>query len=132
MLNTHTNPAPKLHPFFQRKSALEKLPQTQRGFENLLDELRPTADKVETAIQYGKDGAIGAFVYGDEKLIHIVETVKQSEDLFLMELDDLVQFYKHPPRLWPGCRGVIARQYGLKMTVEFNRWFDNFANVEPH
>lgn len=132
MLNTlvKENKTP-IHPFFLRLEALEQLPQTQRGFEDLLDRLRPTYSKVESAIRHDGEG-MGALIYGDDKLIHVVESKEQSESMFLEELEDLVQFYKNPPRLWPGCRGSIAKKYGLTMTVEYNRWFDQFANVKPH
>lgn len=106
------------------------LPETQEEFEVLLDKLRPKAEHVEVIYQYGdtKD-EIGALVYTDGALRHVIDPSRQKVEVFNEEVNELIRFYKHPPRLWPGCRGAIARKFGLKMTVQYNRWFDEFANA---
>lgn len=118
-----------IHPFFLRKKKERQLPQSQTAFEALLDELRPTADKVEVVYQHGeRKDELGALIYTDGKLRHAIDVDRQNPEAFQEEVENLVKFYKHPPRLWPGCRGDIARKFELTMTVEFNKWFDNFAN----
>ena len=119
-----------IHPFFVRKKKEMRLPNNQEDFELLLDQLRPAAEHVEVVYQYGeRDDEIGALIYTDGKIRHVIEPVRQNVEVFHEEVDSLVSFYKHPPRLWPGCRGAIARKYEVKMTLEFNRWFDQFANA---
>lgn len=130
MMATFSDHIPKIHPFLLKKKKEWDLPQTQEAFEALLDELRPVADKVDVVYQYGeRPDEIGALIYCDGKLRHTVDVNRQDDLAFKEDIAALKDFYKHPPRLWPGCRGAIARRYGLTMDLEFNRWFDKFANA---
>lgn len=130
MMTATVTQAFKIHPFFLRKKKERQLPQSQTAFEQLLDELRPSAEKVEVVYQYGeRDDEMGALIYTDGRLRHAIDVDRQNPEVFKEEVESLICFYRHPPRLWPGCRGAIARKFGLTMTVEFNKWFDTYANA---
>ena len=106
------------------------LPETQDEFEHLLNRLRPKATKIEVLYQYSEDQSnIGCLIYCDGVLRHSIEPVHENTDHFYQEhVLPIVEFYKNPPRLWPGCRGDIARACRQRINTQFNRWFDALAD----
>jgi hypothetical protein len=106
----------------------QNLPQTQDEFERLLNQLRPKASHIEVVYQHNQ-GKIGCLIYCDGELKHAIEPIHEDNGLFYEEhVLPIVTFYKNPPRLWPGCRGDIARACRHPITTQFNRWFDGLAD----
>lgn len=114
-----------------KRQGMEDFPRLTRAeFKEVLDELRPAPSRVEVVYQRGElKDEVGALIYLDGKLKHVIEVERQNAQDFEEQVEDLVSFYRHPPMLWPGCRGALARKYGLVMTTEFNLWFDRLANA---
>jgi len=101
-------------------------------FECMLDKLRPNPTKVE-AIITGDSDEVGVLIYvtnnGKRKLQYSLEPEVRNLIAFQDEVAVMTEFYRYPPRLWPGCRGTIARYLGCTLSTEFNKWFDTIVNA---
>jgi hypothetical protein len=126
-------PVPVVHGF--RLNTDNKQPETAAEFEALLTKLRPKPEKVEAIFQR-EGNEVGVLIYttllGERKLQYVLSPEVRNELAFQGEVETLVEFYKHPPRLWPGCRGMVARYLEVEIDREFNRWFDTLANADRH
>lgn len=112
--------------FLVPKGSLSKQ-RKDLDFEEILDLLRPTPLKVEATYQYEGD-EVGAMIYADGSLRHVIDPAEINQQAFQEEVERLVDFYRNPPRLWPGCRGAVARFLGRRLDRDFNRWFDEMAS----
>lgn len=103
-------------------------PGTLEEFRKLLDELRPSYSKVEARLRrQGRD--VSALILADGEIVHILEGGHLPPGEIEQEISNLLDFYRNPPTLWPGCRGDLARKLGVQVgTPEFNRWFDSMAD----
>ena len=110
-------------------------PETPSEFNKMLDKVRPAPDKVEAVYQYEGE-EVGVMIYttidGERKLQYVLDPEVRNPHAFAEEVSTLMEFYRHPPRLWPGCRGQVARFLGVEIDRDFNRWFDTLANYGKH
>lgn len=110
------------------------LPETQSDFERLLNRLRPKAHSIEVVYQHDSEtNKIGCLIYCDGDLKHAIEPIHKDDGTFYdKNVAPVVKFYKNPPRLWPGCRGDVARACHQRINTQFNRWFDTLADKGKH
>ena len=103
-------------------------PGTLEEFRELLDGLRPSYSKAEARLRR-QGGDTSALILADGEIIHILEGSHLPPGEIEQEVGNLLEFYKNPPTLWPGCRGDVARALGVQVgTPNFNRWFDSMAD----
>jgi hypothetical protein len=105
---------------------------TIEEFNALLDKLRPHPERVEAI--YQREGEnIGVIIFttigGKRSTQYVLNPEPRNALEFEEEVSRIIEFYKNPPRLWPGCRGVLSRYLGIRMDKEFNRWFDAMVNA---
>lgn len=138
--HTYVNFVPRELKKNSPKPDLSHLPQDQEGFERMLDMLRPSIGQVEirvTRVESDKRNVVfQIFLQGklmEKKYADIPKTIRdedvESEIECLMD-EIAIEYKKKQRRLWPGCRGDIARHYDVALEYHFNRWFDKFANVK--
>lgn len=112
----------------KKVTKVEKVPEDIQEFSLMLDKLRPHYKKIEGRIQRDGDNKT-AIILGDGVIIHTLDGSNIDDKDFLVEMGEIIDYYKNPPVMWPGCRGMVARHLGFQVgTVEFNRWFDQMAN----
>ena len=98
------------------------------SFKKLLDECRPRYHKVEGSIRRNGKNA-SALIMGDGQIIHVIEMDYFAAGEIEQKVGELVEYYRHPPVLWPGCRGDLATKVGGQVgSQSFNRWFDQMVN----
>lgn len=104
----------------------------QDSFEKLLTKYRPTNMDISVGRRTLGDGSRSINVFADGVVIHRTKPLKKNvtEQQLLAIEEELISYYSNPPRIWPGCRGVIAKHFGIKLDKDFHSWFDKFANAE--
>lgn len=113
-------------------TGVHETPHTQEEFEQLLDKLRPHPKDIQVIYHYGDnpDQEYGATIYTDGQVRHVFEVLERPDfKAFQNKVEKQVDFYRNPTRLWPGCRGQVARYLGEDIRdSSFHKWFDCFTD----